>query len=142
MFFPIGAAASYAVSYALRKWGLNIVASPLGPIVGVTVGSTAAAVCLAPFLLFRNRQRIVVDSTSLRLFAIAGLFMGLGQLGFFTALDLGQLITVAPLMSLQPLFVLFFAMVFLRAQEKVTLRIVIGTIIIVTGVTLLIVTQG
>jgi uncharacterized membrane protein len=50
------------------------------------------------------------------------------------ALSLGQVSLVVPLAGTAPLFVLPMTWLFLRHVEKLTWRIIVGTILIVAGV--------
>jgi len=53
------------------------------------------------------------------------------------ALSLGEVSVVTPLAGTAPLFVLPFTSLFLKGVEKLTWRVVVGSILIVLGVFLL-----
>jgi uncharacterized membrane protein len=53
------------------------------------------------------------------------------------ALSLGQVSVVTPLAGTAPLFVLLLTYWFLRDLEALTLRLLVGTLLIVAGVVLL-----
>ena len=53
------------------------------------------------------------------------------------ALSLGQVSVVTPLNGTAPLFVLVLAFAFLKGVERLTGRVVLGTVCIVSGVFLL-----
>jgi len=63
--------------------------------------------------------------------------MGGSHLCILYALRYGDVSMVTSLMNAQPFFVFLLAHIFLRELEKVTYKLVIGTLIIVTGVTLI-----
>jgi len=130
--FPILAAACFGVAHILRKMGLNITPEPL---VGLTV-QNAAALAFFPLLVMAqgSRQSIVLrDKRAWLIFSLAGLFFTICQFCLFSALSLGQVIIVTPLTSLSPFFVLLLVGIFLKRQERVTWKLVLGTIFIVGG---------
>jgi uncharacterized membrane protein len=51
----------------------------------------------------------------------------------YIALDLGHVIIVSPLSSATPIFVLLLGAIFLKQLEKVTWKIILGTIFIVSA---------
>jgi len=142
LLFPLMSAACFGATHVFRKVGLNI--SP-EPIVGVTVqNATSVAVIPLLALVQRGRQRLVLNDTrAWFIFALAGLFTLASQLCLFYALDLGQVVIVTPLASLGPLFVLLLVGIFLKKLERVTWKIVLGSILIIGGTTVLtLVSQG
>lgn len=67
----------------------------------------------------------------------AGVMENLGVLLVLVALSLGQVSVVTPLNGTAPLFVLALASLLLKDVERLTGRIVLGTVLIVLGVFLL-----
>jgi uncharacterized membrane protein len=80
---------------------------------------------------------VVCDGKSLRYFLVAGVAENVGVLLVLVALGLGQVSVVTPLNGTAPLFVLVLTFVFLKGVERLTGRIVVGTMLIVLGVLLL-----
>ena len=78
------------------------------------------------FLILNNRKAWFT-------FSMVGLSTVVAQFCILLALYLGQVIVVAPLVSFQPLFVLILAGIFLRKVERVTWKIVLGSVLIVCG---------
>jgi DME family drug/metabolite transporter len=142
LLFPLMSAACFGAAHVFRKVGLNI--SP-EPIVGVTV-QNATSVAVIPLLALaqRGKHRLVLNDTrAWFIFGLAGLFTLVSQLCLFYALDLGQVVIVTPLASLSPLFVLLLVGIFLKKLERVTWKIVLGSILIIGGTTVLtLVSQG
>jgi len=68
---------------------------------------------------------------------VAGVMENLGVLLILVALSLGQVSVVTPLNGTAPLFVLALAYLFLKDVERLSGRIVLGTVLIVLGVFLL-----
>ena len=80
---------------------------------------------------------VTCDGKSLRYFVVAGLGENVGVLCVLIALSLGQVSVVTPLNGTAPLFVLVLAFFFLKDVERLTGRLVLGTVCIVLGVFLL-----
>ncbi len=55
----------------------------------------------------------------------------------YYALRYGDVSTVTPLMNVEPFFVFILAYLVLREQEKITYKLVIGTLFIVVGISLI-----
>ena len=68
---------------------------------------------------------------------VAGLGENVGVLFVLFSLSLGQVSIVTPLYGTAPLFVLVLAFLFLKDVERLTGRLVLGTVCIVLGVFLL-----
>jgi len=68
---------------------------------------------------------------------VAGVMENLGVLLVLVALSLGQVSVVTPFNGTAPLFVLALASLLLKDVERLTGRIVLGTVLIVLRVSLL-----
>ncbi len=134
--FPIAAGAAYGLAHVFRKIGLNINHDPL---MGVVVQNVAAlSFSLTPALLRKNRQQLVWNNqTAWVAFGLSGIFSVLGQLALFQALEIGSVIVVSPLSAISPLFVIAMAGIFLKQLERVTWKIIVGAVLIITGTILL-----
>jgi len=80
---------------------------------------------------------VACNGKSLWYFLGAGVAENTGVLLVLVALGLGQVSVVAPLNGTAPLFVLVLTFVCLKGVERLTGRIVLGTVLIVLGVFLL-----
>ena len=69
---------------------------------------------------------------------VAGVLQGLGVTSMMTALSRIPVVVAAPIGSLNPLIALILAFFLLRQLERITPRIIIGTILAVAGVVLVI----
>ena len=85
-----------------------------------------------PVALRRSRN-------SLAIVALAGLASGGAVTAIYYALKNGEVVVVSPVVSVSPLVTLVLAHFFLRNLEKITWRLVLGTILIVFGVVLIVV---
>ena len=66
-------------------------------------------------------------------FGSAALLSAGAQVLNFMALSMGEVSAMAPLLDSTPLFTVLFSAIFLRDLEKVTARIVLGVLLMLTG---------
>jgi drug/metabolite transporter (DMT)-like permease len=141
LLLPLSSAMSVAMSENLRRMGLLEVGNP---ILGAAIASSAALTLLFTIVTL---QRTLSDakvkfefsspSRELILFLAAGLCNSLGFLASFYALSLKEVTIITPLVATSPLFVLFISRAFLKTLEAITRNIVVGTLLVVVGVTIL-----
>jgi len=132
--YPLLSAFCFGVVAIIRKLGL----SHASPVFGLAINVTTAFIAFTAYLMVTGNLRIVVcDSKSLWYFLVAGVAENVGVLLVLVALGLGQVSVVTPLNGTAPLFVLVFTFMFLKGLERLTGRIVVGTMLIVFGVFLL-----
>lgn len=132
--FAVGAALAYAGSQVLtRQW----VSDDASPVVGAFVALCSGTAGFALFAARSFATRGAHFGRGAKVFLGAGIFSSLGVLLLFLALERGEVVVVSPVISANPLFALLMAAVLLRGQERITLRIVAGTALVVTGVTVL-----
>jgi len=136
LIFPILAGFSYGLAYVMRKLGVNNIPNP---IMGVLIQNTAALACIMLAVpLEKNHQKVDLrNARAWLIYGISGLLAFFANYFTFSALSLGQVVIVAPLVSLNPLFTLVLAWLFLRNVERVTWKIVIGALFIICGATIL-----
>ncbi|BAZ37912.1 hypothetical protein NIES4101_38380 [Calothrix sp. NIES-4101] len=79
---------------------------------------------------------LTINPKTLLFLVFSGLSTGLSWLFYFRALQLGKASLVAPLDKSSLLLVLIFSVLFLK--EPLTLKVILGTILIVTGTLVLI----
>ena len=131
---PLTSATCFGVVAVLRKIGL----SGMAPIPGFAVNVTAALVAYTAFLVASRQSALMVcRGRSLVYFAAAGVAENVGVCLVVLALSVGTVSVVAPLASVSPIFVLVLSFFFLRGIEMLNRRIVVGTLLIVSGVYLL-----
>ena len=131
--FPLSAALFNGFGYVLRKMGLNAYNEPIAAVAITYVVS----LCLSIILATTVRRSISVSKRSLHLFWKPGLLLCAGFLCWFYALRFGDVSLVATLLNTESFFVFILAYVLLKELEKITYKLVIGTVIIVTGVSLI-----
>ncbi len=136
LFYPITASVFYGVSVFLRKLGLNIIGSP---ILGATL-TLGTSWCLITVFLFTSRNSrglFQVKKESFYYFVLGGIATCIGWFALFHALNIGKVIIVSTIATSYSLVTLLLSYLFLRKVERLTLKIVVATILIVGGVILL-----
>lgn len=108
LLYPLAAMVCIGLAFVLTKFGLR--AAP-DPVAATVVTHSAAlgflAVVLAGRSGGRGEPRVAVRSVAV--FAAAGVVLAVGWLAMFTALQLGTVVTVLPLVSTYPLVVVALA---------------------------------
>ena len=131
---PILSAFCFGVVAILRKVAL----ADIGAIPGTAINVTTALILFTAFLIASSdRRALACDGRSFAYFVGAGLTENLSVFLTVVALGLGTVSVVTPLTSTSPIFVLLLSPLLLRGVERVTGRIVAGTVLIVLGVYLI-----
>ncbi|MFC2038427.1 EamA family transporter [Chloroflexota bacterium] len=137
--FGIGAGLSYGVSSVLIKFGVGGLATPL---VGASVSLLVGMVGLS-FMGIRGIRTDIVDKKrGLAYLALAGVAAAGGITCMFFALSMAPVVVVTPLQSTNPLFALLLSWIFLGRLEKITPKLVIGSVLVVAGVILITLTRA
>lgn len=132
--YPFVSALCFGVVAIVRKMGLN----EAGPLFDSAINITAAMVASTGFVLASgNRRALVCDGRSLLYFVAGGIAENAGVFLVLVALGLGKVSVVTPLAGTAPLFVLLLAFFFPSEVERLSGRVVVGSILIVLGVFLL-----
>ena len=135
LLFPIAGALTYGTVQILRKLGTGLIAEP---VVGAAVNLTTSFVLVVFGLAVAGRLRsLTAPRRDFLAFGAAGVISSLGLASLYTALGLGQVAVVTPVLNASPLFVLLFTGLFVREGELFTPRVLVGTVGVVSGVALL-----
>ncbi len=119
----------------IRKIGLAGISLPiLGA--ATTTGTSLVAIAVS-LTVSRNWPMVRFDRRALGYFVLAGCSVTLGVASVFMSLHLSDVVIVAPLASLSPLYSLVLSAVFLRDVEVITARKVMAAGLIVLGVVLI-----
>ncbi len=132
--FGIGAALAYGASSVLIRQGISNLAPPL---VGAAVSLLSGTLV---FLVIRARDlrsNLAQNRKAVGFFLLAGLASSFGIVSSFFALSLIPVVTVSPLQSTSPLFVMSLSYLFLRRLERITPRLILGSILVIFGVILI-----
>lgn len=134
--FPLTAMCLLDCSFVLVKIGLNSYGNTL---VGTAVGQTAAfAGFIVLFGASRSARRWVRvrDRMALVAFTLAGVFVTANWLAWFSALRLGTVVTVVPLVNVYPLFIVAISYALVR-QIPTSPRVIGRITAIIAGATLM-----
>lgn len=137
--FPLAAAAIFGGGNVARRFAL--VTTDVSPLLAVAINETAGFAGLLVILLARyDRTALRVLTAPRRAYAFfvgSGLLNALALLALFEALDRGRVVIVDPLSSPTSIFAILFTFLFLRRVERVTGLLLLGAVLVVTGVVLI-----
>ncbi len=131
--FGIGAALAYGASSVLIRQGIGGLAPPL---VGAAIALLSGTLALAVMGARGVRASLAQNRKSIGFLLLSGTAAACGIMSSFFALSLAPVVVVSPLQSTNPLFALLWSYLFLGRLEKITPRLVLGTILVVGGVNL------
>ena len=133
-FFPILGGLTLGFSAILRKTALNLFNAP---VLGIAVAYSFSFLPYVVIFVFHKPTRISLSlRKDLRLFWLAGVGQAIAWILSFYALSLETVSIVTPLLSVEPLFVAVFAFLYLRDQERLSLKLVASILVTVLGVIL------
>ena len=131
---PVGAGALRALAHALAKVGMGFIPSP---IFAGLVGFTVSALVTAILHRARHEQRPIPWGTMGPFyFALSGIINGFSVLSMNTALKIGQIIVVVPIVAASPIFTLLLSLLIFR-QERLTSRAIAAVFLVVPAVILI-----
>ena len=134
LIYPVLGGVTLSVSAIMRKAALDIFNAP---VLGVAVAYACSFLLYAVMLAFsKPTRKELFLRQDLRLFWIAGVGQALSWIFSFYALSLEEVSVITPLLSIEPLFVVLFAYVYLRELERVPIKLVASIILTVFGVIL------
>lgn len=134
--FPLGAAVVFAAGNVLRRYGLTV--TDMTALEGVAMNETAGLVGLLVFVVvFRSadlRGFLSAPRRAYGFFCVSGVLSAVALFTLFEALDRGRVVVVDPLSNPTSLFALLFTALLLREVEEVNRLLVLGVLLVVTGV--------
>ena len=127
--FPLTAALLAGIVHPMRRFALSISHEPLffAALVGIV-----SLLCFLAYMPF-SREPLVWDRRAMLPFLVAGAAETCGILLVITALGIGSVITVSPLVGISPLWTMLGAVIFLRDLEQVRLQTIVGAICVIAG---------
>lgn len=131
LLLPLLAAIIGGFSSPLRKYGFSLVPSVPLAICAVQLGAFMALICYLG--LARKYRELVFGPGTMKWIGLSGLCNSVAVTLNMIALDQGSVVIVSPLVATVPLFTVALSAVFLRAFEKITLKIVLGAASICLG---------
>lgn len=136
LIFPILGGLTLGISSIIRKYALDFYNAP---VLGVAVAYTFSFLPYFLMLMLSTSTRKELSlRRDFRFFWIAGIGQALSWILSFYALSYEEVSIITPLLSIEPLFVAFFAYLYLRELERVSPKLVASIILTVFGVVLVI----
>ncbi|MBI4496542.1 MAG: EamA family transporter [Chloroflexi bacterium] len=134
----LAGALAYGAAQVTTRKGVSEMTTPL---IGATISMFAGMVALA-FLNLRDMGTAMHSQRrALVLVTLSGVFSSIGVTSMYFALSYVPVMVASPIASINPLLTLLYATMFLR-QERITRRVVLGSVLVVGGVVLVTVGQG
>ena len=129
---PVIASFLFSLTFVFRKYALVVLPSES---LGIAISTITASALLLLAMPFTKEEGGVKDLNSRGLVTIAcGVVANVvAALCFWTAFREGEVVQVVPINRLSVLWVIIFSWFFLKKQESITLRIVIGGVLSVVG---------
>lgn len=131
LLLPVLAALLGGFSSPMRKLGYSLLDSVPLAICMVQGGAFAALVL---YLLATGKYReLIFRRETLWWFGLSGALNSVAVSLNMTALELGNVVVVSPLIATTPLFTVVLSTIFLRSFERVTLKVLVGAASICLG---------
>jgi len=123
------------LSAFITKFALNISDTPVS---GLAFSFTTGIIIQILIITFLKKWKdLQMGWKNAKFFILSGIFVSIGFLFGFLAFSKGDLIVIAPLTSIMPLFTLMLAYIILKKHETITKNIIIGTVLIVIGASII-----
>jgi drug/metabolite transporter (DMT)-like permease len=116
----------------------SLVSGDTPPQVGAVIAFTAGATVLFFTAMSSLRQDIHAPKRGILWVVLAGLLASNGAFLSFFALARAPVVVITPIVGISPLLTLVLTAIFLRQTERITMRTVVGSIFVVSGVLLVI----
>ncbi len=131
LLLPLAAAILGGIATPIRKFSFTLIPSVPSATSAVMAGAFVGL--LVYLAVSRKYKDLVINRGTLLWFGLAGFFASVGITGNLTALDMGSVVIVAPLIATTPLWTVILSAVFLRSYEQVTVKIALGAASICLG---------
>lgn len=134
--FPLLAGLAFTTGNVLRRHGFE--STPTTVLQAVTIGETVALAAMLGLVLVNPRMRPVwtAERRVYWYFAGGNLLASLAFLAMFAALQGGPVSVVDPIVASAPFVTVAVAAVYLRDVERVTVRLLVGVVLVVLGIVL------
>lgn len=135
LIIPLLAAFFYASANMVRKLGMSLVPNAA---FGSFIGALTSLVVYPMYLASKGRLGEFNHKTiGVRYFVGSGLVISVAMVSMYTAFASGSIAVVTGLIGAAPLFGLVLSAILLRDVEKITKRVVAGSLLIFLGVVLI-----
>jgi len=134
--YPVLAALAFGISTTFRKTGLLTIHVPL--LAAAVTVSTAFCVLLT-IVWFMGGWQVLRFNRRSSAWLFGGAIINSGAiLSFFSALNVGSVVRVEPLVACNPLLTILWASIFLRQFETLSWRVLVGALVTVSGTVLVV----
>ncbi|MSQ32941.1 MAG: hypothetical protein EXR60_00750 [Dehalococcoidia bacterium] len=137
----------FALAAALSYAGAQIVVKHTVPAKGPSMVALLFSLAVGTGVLFLMMAREspsllqVSKRKGILFLLLSGCFSALGVGLFYYTLSIAPVVVVSPLVGIHPLFAILFSYLFLRDLERVTLRLVLGALMVTAGVAVIAVSR-
>lgn len=138
IFLAVVAAVFFGIGQAARKQGIIFYADP---ILGSLIGSTFALCAFMIMQASKNqlRETLVRNFQSLNFYFVgAGVITGIAQLSFFFSLMYTNVSYTSSVAAMEPIITVLLSRIFLRKEERITIRLGITACAVFLGTFILI----
>jgi DME family drug/metabolite transporter len=137
--FAVAAGVAYGLNNVLIKQGLKTFEHPLwAASIALTSGTLVLLLITSPYL-----RNIAADrARGLVVLIGAGMASAIGVACSYSALNLAPVSVVSPITATFPLWTLLGVRLFLARDERVTMRMVLGAVLVVAGVSVVAITKA
>ncbi|MBM3947404.1 MAG: hypothetical protein FJ315_08435, partial [SAR202 cluster bacterium] len=138
----------FALAAALSYAGAQIVVRHTVPAKAPSMVAVLFSLAIGEGVLFlmMARQTGALFHLSKRkgmvILLLSGCLSAAGVALFYYSLSVAPVVVVSPLVGTHPLFAILFSYLFLRSLERVTLRLLIGALLVTAGVAVIAVSQA
>ncbi len=135
----VASAAAYGTTHAIARYIVtNAAPPPVTAAYTIFFGMLFLFVISVPHL----KRDLQAPRWSLIMMTMAGVCSSFGILLMFTALARAPVILASPIVASYPLIAMIFTHIFLQQLERVTLRMVLGAILVAVGMTFVVLGQA
>ncbi|MFW5896353.1 MAG: EamA family transporter [archaeon] len=135
LIFPILASLFYGGSHIFREVGIELVSSPA--LAAAVTASTSWFWMVLYLVVTRHRHDFAITRREQIFFTLSGVATATAIPILYTALQVGDVVIVAPMSNMTPFWLLLLSFVFFRGSELFTPRVIGGTLLTVVGVILI-----
>ena len=134
--FPLSAALLFAARDNLVRFAVVQISAP---VVGAAIAATTSLITMSAMYLFLAKKEPLRDSSraGFRYFAVSGFMNCLSYVFTYTALSMERVSIISPLVNASSLFVIPLSMIVLRDVERLTIRKIGATLLVIAGVFLI-----
>jgi drug/metabolite transporter (DMT)-like permease len=131
----LGAAIGYGTNYVVTREVLTGYSTPLA---ATTISLAFGTVFLLPLCVRDVPELKRAPAEDIWFIVLSGTLQGLGVYFMMVALSRAPVVVASPISSLSPLVALVLAHFMLKRMERITPRIIVGTVLAVAGVVLVV----